>query len=690
MHAAWPCRVAVELPQHAGLARPLDYLSERQLPPGTLVHVPLGRRTAPGIVWPGGVDGVESEALRPVEHVLEALPPLDPKWCELVEFAAGYYQRSIGEVALTVLPPELRKLDDAQLANRLRKLERATAALGAADPAVAEPPRTLSADQADALERIAALDPGATALLHGITGSGKTEVYLQAADAVLAAGRQVLVLVPEINLTPQLEERFARRFAGRSIVSLHSALTPAQRLRHWLAAHLGRADLVLGTRLAVFASMPRLGLIVVDEEHDPSYKQQEGARYSARDLAVYRGRLVGAKVLLGSATPSLETWQRSIEGRYTRLALPARIGGGALPQVRLVDMNTQPHTKGTLPALSPPLLAALQQRIACGEQSLVFLNRRGYAPVLHCADCGWKSACAHCSAWRVFHKLDRTLRCHHCGLTERVPRACPDCGNLDIAPIGRGTERLEEQLAQLLRSADGGAARIARIDADSTRLKGSLEAQLGAVHAGEVDVLVGTQMVTKGHDFRRITLVAAVNPDGALFSSDFRAAERLFALLMQAAGRAGRDAEHAQRSEMWVQTWHPQHPLYAALRRHDFEAFAASQLEERRSAGLPPFAHLAMLRADARSAEAAQAFLDAASAAAAALPEGEAVTVYPAVPLAVARVADVERMQMLVESPSRPALQRFLAAWMVPLQALRRDPSTRILRWAIDVDPLAI
>ena len=450
--------------------------------------------------------------LKPVSHALPALPPLNAAWLELVEFASAYYQRSIGEVALSVLPPELRKLDDAQLANRIRKLHKALAARPAAAAETEAPP--LNEAQADALAQIAVAEGANTVLLHGVTGSGKTEVYLGAAARALAAGRQALVLVPEINLTPQLEARFTERFAGRHIVSLHSGLTPAQRLRSWLAAHLGLADLVLGTRLAVFASMPRLGLIVVDEEHDPSYKQQEGARYSARDLAVYRGKLESATVLLGSATPSLETWQRANEGRYKRLALPARIGGGAFPTVRLVDMNQLPKTKGVNSSLSPPLVAALQLRIARGEQSLVFLNRRGYAPVLHCGDCGWKSGCPHCSAWRVFHKLDRTLRCHHCGFTERVPRACPECGNLDIAPLGRGTERLEEQLAQTLLGADGQPARIARIDADSTRLKGALEAQLGAVHAGDVDVLVGTQMVTKGHDFRRITLVAAVNPDG--------------------------------------------------------------------------------------------------------------------------------------------------------------------------------
>ncbi|MES2229175.1 MAG: primosomal protein N' [Pseudomonadota bacterium] len=687
-------RVAVEAPHHTGLAAPLDYLSEHPLPAGTLVRVPLGRRDVPGVVWHGSGQDAPTVELRPVTATLGSLPPLGTAWRELVDFAAAYYQRSTGEIALSVLPPELRKLDDAQLANRIRKLHKALGDDPATATATSVP--ALTDDQTRALAAIAAAAAQASPsplLLHGVTGSGKTEVYLGAAAQALAAGRQALVLVPEINLTPQLEARFAERFAGRHIVSLHSALTPAQRLRSWLAAHLGLADLVLGTRLAVFASMPRLGLIVVDEEHDPSYKQQEGARYSARDLAVYRGRLERVCVVLGSATPSLESWQRAAEGRYQRLVLPSRVGGGALPAVRLVDMGRQPRTTGANTALSAPLVAALQERLARGEQSLVFLNRRGYAPVLHCGECGWKSGCPHCSAWRVFHKLDRTLRCHHCGFTERVPRACPECGNLDIAPIGRGTERLEEQLTALLRTPDDRPARIARIDADSTRLKGALEAQLGAVHAGDVDVLVGTQMVTKGHDFRRITLVAAVNPDSALFSSDFRAPERLFALLMQAGGRAGRDAGQAARSELWVQTWHPTHALYAALRRHDFDAFAASQLKEREMAALPPFSHLAMLRADARTPQAARAFLQAAAAIAADLPGAGQVTVYPPVPMGVARVADVERMQMLVESASRMALQRFLAQWLPALHGLRREHKTadeRILRWAVDVDPSAI
>jgi primosomal protein N' (replication factor Y) (superfamily II helicase) len=693
-------RVAVETPQHAGLADALDYRSEQALAPGTLVKVPLGKREVPGIVWvnflPGDAPEPAQVELKNVLQAVTALPPLSARWCELIAFTAGYYQRGLGEVALSVLPPELRKLDNAQIANRIAKLHKAMAASEAAAVEVDLP--QLSADQAQVLDQLAAVqDKPNTTLLFGVTGSGKTEVYLRAAAAALASGKQALVLVPEINLTPQLEARFTERFRGRHIVSLHSGLTPAQRLRSWLAAHLGLADLVLGTRLAVFASMPRLGLIVVDEEHDPSYKQQEGARYSARDLAVYRGKLEGAPVLLGSATPSLESWQRAEEGKYVRLALPARIGGGVLPKVRLVDMNQQPKSSGANSALSPPLIAALQDRIARGEQSLVFLNRRGYAPVLHCGDCGWKSACPHCSAWRVFHKLDRTLRCHHCGFTDRVPRACPDCGNLDIAPLGRGTEKLEEQLADLLRVDDANGAskqvRIARIDADSTRLKGSLEAQLSAVHAGDVDVLVGTQMVTKGHDFRRITLVAAVNPDTSLFSSDFRAPERLFALLMQAGGRAGRSADQAARSEMWVQTWHPQHALYTALRQHDFTAFAASQLKEREMAGLPPYAHIAMLRSEAHTAEAARGFLQAAAELASTLQGADTIMLYPPVPTTVARVANVERMQMLIESPSRMNLQRFLAQWLPALHDVRKQlkaPEQRILRWAVDVDPLSI
>ncbi|MCE9659770.1 MAG: primosomal protein N' [Burkholderiales bacterium] len=684
--------VVVETPRHAGLDTALSYGSQCPLTPGTLVRVPLGHRQVAGLVWLQD-PGLEapSTGIREITEVCDALPPLPAPWRELVAFAASYYQRGLGEIALSVLPVELRRLGNAALANRLARLEKRLKADDAADAEAAQAAPELAPAQAEAGARIAsamaAAEPG-TVLLHGTTGSGKTEVYLRAAAAALELGRQALVLVPEINLTPQLVARFAGRFTGKRIVALHSGLTPAARLRHWLLAHTGRADIVLGTRLAVFASLPRLGLVVVDEEHDPSYKQQEGARYSARDLAVWRGRNEKVLVVLGSATPSLESWHNAEAGRYQRLGLPGRIGGAAWPVVRLLDMNRLPKARGTPAALAPPLVAAIEDRIARGEQSLVFLNRRGYAPVLHCAECSWKSACPHCSAWRVFHKQDRTLRCHHCGLADAVPRRCPDCGNPDIAPIGRGTERLEEQMAALLPG-----ARIARIDADSTRRKGALEAQLGAVHAGEVDVLVGTQMIAKGHDFRRIGLVAAVNPDSSLFSSDFRAPERLFALLMQAAGRAGRDAAQASPSEMWVQTWHPSHPLYAALCQHDFASFAASQLKERESAGLPPYSHLAVLRAEAKTVAAARGFLVAAAEVAAATAESARVMVYAPVPLGIARVADVERMQMLVESSSRQALQAMLRAWLPRLAALRQErnaPEQRLLRWAVDVDPLAI
>ena len=710
-------QVVVQTPAHSALSGPLTYRSALPLVPGSLVRVPLGRRETLGVVWdaPQGEPpaAIDAAKLRSITAALPALPALSPAWRSLVAFAAGYYQRSLGEVALAALPPQLRLLSERQVQ---RRLQRGVAAQPATqDPAAATAPTTdtsvrLSPEQQAALAGFQ--QAAGPFLLFGATGSGKTEIYLQCVQDLLQRDpqAQAIVMVPEINLTPQLQARFLERFGAlfgtHSVVSLHSGMTDPQRLKSWLAAHLGTARVVLGTRMAIFASLPHLQLIVVDEEHDPSYKQQEGARYSARDLAVYRGRLEYAKVLLGSATPALESWHHSrpasAGGRYVRLEMPSRIGSAQLPLVRRVDMNNQPKKA----VFSPPLLDAIQQRIAAGEQSLVFLNRRGYAPVLHCTACEWKSDCPYCSAFRVFHKIDRTLRCHHCGFAEPVPRACPACGNLDIVPMGRGTERLQEHLTELLAGVrrpgsvtvgnpEGDPVVVARIDADSTRLSGSLQAQLAQVHSGAVDVLVGTQMVAKGHDFRRITLVAAVNPDSALFSSDFRAPERLFSLLMQAAGRAGRDACVQGQSEMWIQTFHPRHPLFEALKRHDYPAFAAQQLAERERASLPPFSFQALLRAEARTQEAAQGFLGAARAAAQEqlghVSGFARVTLYPAVPMPVQRVANVERAQMLVESPSRVALQSFLSAWHAVLHATRQGPAGKgLLRWAVDVDPLAI
>ena len=738
-------QVLVHTPAYSQMAGTLSYLSDASLLPGTLVRVPLGQRELLGVVWPANPptssdSTLDPAKLRPITTALDALPPLSANWRALINFAASYYQRATGEVALAALPPQLRDMSPVQLTRKLKKLAKAALVTSTSSPPDAiqtdvlrsspplplgegisppqfesHPAQALEAAQVDAIHSVVLsaeqtraisqfhVNPGPF-LLFGATGSGKTEVFMQCTAELLARApqAQALVMVPEINLTPQLEERFKARFCDLygedAVVSMHSGMTPAQRLNAWLAAHSGAARIVLGTRMAVFASMPQLKLIIVDEEHDPSYKSHEGARYSARDLAVYRGKLEGAKVLLGSATPSLESWHHSrpaLEGgRYQRLDMPSRIGSGQLPRVARVDMNHQPKSC----IIAPPLLAAIAERVARGEQSMVFLNRRGYAPVLQCTDCDWKSDCPNCSAYRVFHKIDRTLRCHHCGFTERVPRACPACGNPDIAPLGRGTERLEEHLAELLADVqrpDGQPVRIVRIDADTTKLKGALESQLAQVHTGEVDVLVGTQMIAKGHDFRRITLVAAVNPDNALFSSDFRAPERLFSLLMQAAGRAGRDAAVAGRSEMWLQTFHPTHPLFEALKKHDYPAFAASQLKERQQAAMPPFSFQALVRAEARTQEVAQGFLNLASQAAAGQHDTAALlphlTLYPAVPMSIARVANIERAQMLLESPSRAALQRFLTAWQGVLHSTRSQPECKgVMRWAIDVDPLLI
>jgi primosomal protein N' (replication factor Y) (superfamily II helicase) len=737
-------QVVVAAPAHSAIAGPLTYRSELLLPPGTLVRVPLGKREVLGVVWGNAPDSGDLLEIQTKSIIgrLDGLAPLNADWRALVSFTASYYQRSLGEVALAALPPQLRELTTLQLARRLKR-----PVMDTSQPENATYLIAASAQQQAALAGFDAENDlkKRPALLFGATGSGKTEVYLRLAAKVLAqsADAQVLVMVPEINLTPQLQSRFEQRFAHlglERVVAMHSGLTPAQRLKSWLSAHAGRARLILGTRMAVLASMPHLRLIVVDEEHDPSYKQQEGARYSARDLAVYRASIQpDCRVLLGSATPSLESWQATLSGKYQLLTMTDRIGSllplplgegggftlrlqerlsasgqreedpaltgqrsagrgsaiksiGQLPVVRGIDMNHQPKHC----VIAPPLVKAIEERIARGEQSLIFLNRRGYAPVLACHDCGWKSECPHCSAYRVFHKIDRSLRCHHCGFTERVPRACPVCGNIDIAPIGRGTERLEEHLAELLantRRPDGGAVRIARIDADSTKLKGALQQQLASVHAGDVDVLVGTQMIAKGHDFRHITLVAAINPDGALFSSDFRAPERLFSLLMQAGGRAGRDAARSSVSEMWVQTFHPQHPLFAALKTHDYPKFAKQQLEERKAAGLSPFGFSALVRAEAKDQDIAQGFLNAAIASAIAgqIERHDQITAYPAVPMTIQRIANIERAQTLVESASRTALQRFLAAWQPVLFETRKQGEFKsLIRWAIDVDPLAI
>lgn len=650
--------------------------------PGQLVLVPFGRREVIGLIV-----SVEQTSELPLARLKQAiavrtqLQPLSPAWVSLCMFAADYYQRPLGEVAIPGLPKNLRAGKPTSLDRALKKLQKAAPQH---DPEPAATP-LLNAAQREAVEAIAAASGFAPILLHGVTGSGKTEVYLQAAADVLARASaqqrpaQILILVPEINLTPQLEANVRARFPGVAVATLHSGLAEGERMTHWLAAHLGHARIVLGTRLAILASLPQLQLIIVDEEHDPSYKQQEGLRYSARDLAIWRAHQLNIPIVLGSATPSLESWQHAQSGRYRKLVLRERAAKDAvLPRVGLIDLERKAPREQVTEGISATLLQALKARLERGEQSLLFLNRRGYAPVIACDACGWISNCKRCSAFLVLHKRDRRLRCHHCGWEQPIPRSCPDCGNIDLQPLGRGTQRVEESLQQLFPQ-----ARIMRIDADSTRLKGSAQAAFDTVHRGEVDILVGTQMVAKGHDFQNLTLVGVINPDTALFSHDYRASERLFAQLMQVAGRAGRSAqkEAGSASEVLIQTRYPQHPLYAAVRAHDYDRFANDLLEERRQAGMPPFMYQALLRAEARELETALTFLHQAAACA----EHPGITINDPIPMTMTRVANMDRAQLLVECASRPALQAFLKTWLAQLRALK----TRV-RWSLEVDPVDI
>ena len=653
---------------------------------GQLAVVPFGRREAVGVVT--GVQtstNVPADKLKDVLSLRTQLPPLQADWLALCSFAAEYYQRPAGEVALPGLPKHLRTAASTSLDRALKRLAKDTSTqtsthTGTPEGAPDVPP-ALNAAQRAAVDALVTAQGYAPSLVYGVTGSGKTEVYLQAAAGILArhalAGEvaQVLILVPEINLTPQLEANVRARFPHLQVATLHSGLAEGERLRHWLAAHLGQARMVLGTRLAVLASLPHLKFIVVDEEHDPSYKQQEGLRYSARDLAIWRARQRDIPIALGSATPSLETWQHAQSNRYRLLPLRERaVPDAVLPKVKLINMERDKPVDG----LTANLVAALKLRCERGEQSLLFLNRRGYAPVLACDACGWIGNCPRCTAFMVLHKPEHRMRCHHCGLEQRIPRHCPTCGNVDVQPLGRGTQRIEESLQQRFPE-----ARLLRIDADSTRKKGSAQAAFESVHRGEVDILIGTQMVAKGHDFERLTLVGVLNPDTALFSHDYRAGERLFAQLMQVAGRAGRRAqqEGGSASEVLIQTRYPQHPLYGAVMAHDYDRHAECLLQERRQAGLPPFMYQALLRAEARELQIALDFLQAA----AQCLEQPGIVINDAVPMTVTRVANVERAQLLVECASRPALQAFLKAWMRILRGMK----TRA-RWSLEVDPVDI
>lgn len=718
-------RVALDLP----LPRLFDYrCAEATVADiGMRVLVPFGNTQAVGvIVGLADTSEIDSEKLKSAVRILRETPALGRDWLELVQFCSDYYHRPLGEVIFSGLPVRLRKpgappaLDEAaayrlsasgrealaQLPPRAKVKRALLQHLSQSDCAeellLAQGPgarkalaefgsagwierfrpqapgsrfvekHALNAGQQQVLDEIERAGPGyGVFLVYGITGSGKTEIYLRLIARTLAAGGQALVLVPEISLTPRLEQEFRERFPETPLVSLHSGLADGERSRHWLQAQSGAAALVLGTRLAVFAPLPKLALIVVDEEQDASFKQQDGLRYSARDVAVFRARQADIPIVLGSATPALETYARALSGRYRLLQLTQRaVPQARLPLVHTVDMRTHKLEDG----LAPPLVEALRERLARGEQSLVFLNRRGYAPVLMCPACDWVSGCRRCSTRMVLHLADKQLRCHHCGANTPIPRHCPSCGNADIHPFGRGTQRLEATLAARFPQ-----ARVLRIDRDSTRNKGSFSRMLKEIQGGRADILVGTQILAKGHDFPNLTLVAVLNADSALYSADYRAPERLFAQLVQVAGRAGRAGLPG---EVLIQTRYPRHPLYLAMAQHDYPGFARALLAERGQAGFPPYVFEAVLRADAGELETALGFLREAAALAGPPPAG--ITLYDPVPMTVTRLAERERAQLLAQSESRKALQAYLAAWSAKLHALPQ----RAVRWHLDVDPI--
>jgi len=512
-------------------------------------------------------------------------------------------------------------------------------------------------------------------VLDGITGSGKTEVYLAAIAAALAQGRQALVLVPEINLTPSFLRHVRSRFLSHHIAPAHSGMAGGARYTAWRAAQDGEADIVIGTRLAVFTPMPRLGLIIVDEEHDSSFKQQEGVRYSARDVAVFRASIAKCPVVLGSATPSIETLDNVERGRFTRLVLRERaIAQAALPTVSFINLDAEKAPDG----ITQSLIRAIDETVKRGEQAMLFINRRGFAPALVCGSCGWMPECKRCSARMVFHRAAKRLKCHHCGAEARAPTLCGDCGSSDLHPAGQGSERIEDALTAAFPS-----LRIARVDRDSTRKRGSAERIFLAAEKGEIDILVGTQMLTKGHDFPKMTLVGVINADGAVFSADFRAAERMAQQLMQVAGRAGR-AQLPGR--VLIQTRFIEHPVYRAVATHSYAAFVAAALTERRMMHLPPYSYLALLRSESRDVEKLDAFMARAQQLARELVQVETLRVWEPVTATLERKAGYVRKQLMVQADSRRALQQFLTAWIEPLRAA----DTRAVRWAVDVDPIDV
>ena len=714
-------RIAVNVPLSDGL---LTYSHSEPLPQGTRVLVPFRNKTVVGIVWETDIaPDMDAARILSIQTTFSDEPPLPESWRDLLSFTSRYYHYPTGQAVFAALPQGLKEtravempqpplfyalneagraqtppparfnkkaaLWDALLSGgmtmaALKQVNAQAAKLiedwaeqgwiettEAAKPVLRSSEFQLNADQQRASDEIqTTFGSFQPFLLYGITGSGKTEVYFDAMAKVLAQGRQVLFLLPEINLTPQLLKRVENRFADVPTAVLHSQMAAGRRTQDYLRAMLGQAKLVIGTRLAVFTPLPDVGLIVVDEEHDGSFKQDNELRYHARDLAVWRAKQSGCPVVLGSATPSLESWHKAQSGAYRLLQLTERAHAAAqLPQVDILNVGRLKLDNG----FSPQALQLLKQNFEAGGMSLVYLNRRGFAPALFCGDCGHTFGCPNCSAKMVLHQRARQLRCHHCDHREPIPFKCPDCGNQDLTAVGHGTQRVEETLRAFLPK-----AAVVRVDRDSTAHKNDWADLYRRIADNEIDILVGTQMLAKGHDFARLNLVIVLNADGSLYSADFRAPERLFAELMQVSGRAGRADKPGK---VLIQTQLPEHPVFAAVKAQDYAVFAENELNERQMFAMPPFGFQTAVRADAPCVADAMEFLNAAKETLAPLLP-ESVSQFGAAPMLMVRLAERERAQIFLESTSRQDLHRAVSLWVQVLQQ-NRDGK---IRWSVDVD----
>ena len=721
-------RIAVNVPLSDGL---LTYSYSDPLPPGTRVLVPFRNKTVVGIVWEADIaPDMDTARILSVQTAFVEEKPLPQSWRDLLAFTSRYYHYPTGQAVFAALPQGLKEtravempqpplfyalneagraqmppparfnkkaaLWDALLSGGMtmaalkqvnaqaakliedwaeqgwiETTEAAKPVLRSCNGQASHSEFVLNADQQKASDEIqTAFGKFQPFLLYGITGSGKTEVYFDAMVKVLAQGRQVLFLLPEINLTPQLLKRVEDRFADVPTAVLHSQMAAGKRTQDYLRAMLGQAKLVIGTRLAVFTPLPDVGLIVVDEEHDGSFKQDNELRYHARDLAVWRAKQSGCPIVLGSATPSLESWHKAQSGAYRLLQLTERAHAAAqLPQVDILNVGRLKLDNG----FSPQALQLLKQNFEAGGMSLVYLNRRGFAPALFCGDCGHTFGCPNCSAKMVLHQRARQLRCHHCDHREPIPFKCPDCGNQDLTAIGHGTQRIEETLRAFLPK-----AAVVRVDRDSTAHKNDWADLYRRIANDEIDILVGTQMLAKGHDFARLNLVIVLNADGSLYSADFRAPERLFAELMQVSGRAGRADKPGK---VLIQTQLPEHPVFAAVKVQDYAVFAENELNERQMFSMPPFGFQTAVRADAPRVADAMEFLNAAKETLAPLLP-ESVSQFGAAPMLMVRLAERERAQIFLESTSRQDLHRAVSLWVQVLQQ-NRDGK---IRWSVDVD----